>query len=80
MTVIEAQTMNMICSAAKKIAGTSLTERDIFAMAALNGIISRGYETGKSYARHYAETAYSIADAMLEVRRYSGDKTQNRDL
>ena len=76
MTVLENQTMNLVSRAAKRIADLDITLRDIFAMSALNGIIRNGFESGncdavpdKFDAEQYAESAYCIADAMLEVRK-----------
>lgn len=76
MTVIENQMMNMVCRAAKKIAETTLTARDLFAMAALSGMMTNASapENGGTLpdshdAKEYAESAYIVADAMLEARR-----------
>ena len=76
MTVLENQTMNLVSRAAKRIADLDITLRDIFAMSALNGIIRNGFESGncdavpdKFDAEQYAESAYCIADAMLEARK-----------
>lgn len=76
MIVLEAQTMDMVSKAAKRIAAADITLRDIFAMSALNGIIRNGFESGncdsipdKFDAEQYAESAYCIADAMLEARK-----------
>ena len=76
MTVLENQTMNLVSRAAKRIADLDITLRDIFAMSALNGIIANGFASGdcgafpdKFDAEQYAESAYCIADAMLEARK-----------
>ena len=41
--------------------------RDLFAMNALNGILSNGDFRGSK--NEYAEQAYGFADAMLEARK-----------
>lgn len=76
MTVIEMQTMDLVSKAAKRIATADITLRDIFAMSALNGIITNGFASGdcgafpdKFDAEQYAESAYCIADAMIEARK-----------
>ena len=76
MTVIENQTMNLVSKAAKRIADFDITLRDIFALSAINGIIRNGFDSGnldalpdKFDAKQYAESAYCIADAMLEARK-----------
>ena len=76
MTVLEAQTMDMVSKAAKRIATADITLRDIFALSAINGIIRNGFDSGnydslpdKFDAEQYAESAYCIADAMLEARK-----------
>ena len=76
MTVIEMQTMDLVSKAAKRIATADITLRDLCAMSAINGIIRNGFDTGnydalpdKFDAHQYAESAYCIADAMLEARK-----------
>ena len=76
MTVIEMQTMDLVSKAAKRIVTADITLRDIFAMSALNGIIANGFASGdcgafpdKFDAEQYAESAYCIADAMIEARK-----------
>lgn len=82
MTVIEMQTMDLVSKAAKRIATADVSLRDIFAMSALNGIITNGFASGdcgafpdKFDAEQYAESAYCIADAMLEARKNKGEKS-----
>lgn len=76
MTIIETQTLTQVSRAAKKLADSNLTLRDLFAMSALNGIIGNAFVAGthaavpdKNDAQEYAESAYCIADAMLEARK-----------
>ena len=76
MTILENQTMNLVSRAVKRIADLDITLRDIFAMSALNGIITNGFASGdcgalpdKVDAEQYAESACGIADAMLEARK-----------
>ena len=44
-----------------------VTLRDLFAMNALNGILSQGDYHGSE--RQYAEQAYNFADAMIAARK-----------
>ena len=76
MTVIELRTMELVSKAAERIASADVSLRDIFAMSALNGVIANGFASGdcgafpdKFDAEQYAESAYCIADAMLEARK-----------
>ena len=76
MTVIELRTMELVSKAAERIATADITLRDIFAMSALNGIIANGFASGDCGAfpddidaHLYAESAYCIADAMIEARK-----------
>lgn len=63
MTIFEQHTHELLQQACKNFSELSL--RDLFAMSAINGVIG-DYYINSSNAEEHANSAYLIADAMLE--------------
>ena len=66
MTVEEQSTMRAIQNINRKM--PEITLRDLFAMSALNGIVSSGLVHDSTPKNMLSATAYEFADAMLEAR------------
>lgn len=66
MTVFEQRTHEQLQQVSQHIC--DLTLRDLFAMSALNGLCANDNYTGSKY-RAFAETAYKLADEMLNKRK-----------
>lgn len=66
MTVFEQRTHEQIQQVSQHIC--DLTLRDLFAMSALNGIVSSGLVCNSTPKNMISATAYEFADAMLKAR------------
>ena len=67
-TVAEVRALEAVVDLDRKIPKIPKVElRDLFAMVALNGLLSHATPVSDGYSG-YAETSYRYADAMLEAR------------